>query len=287
VGASQRHTGKSGTGYTYKPSLSSLEYGMFITDYFVRIEGIELDFSGISVDSAYLSLITWAMGAPVNISKGEIRLDSLLVHGGTVTGTGNGGLNGITLQLGNSIVTNCIIYDLTVTNTANTSVVGLMENQYNTTHYWYNNTIYDIAGVNSNVQGMHRAYGTIYAKNNYVGDITASGTGTASCYAGTYAADSTNNASSDDTGDDGNLAPGVTGANSYSSYFTNITAGSEDLHLKTTDTILKNQGADLSADTGYTVTVDIDGAGRVDGSYDIGADEAPRRVYYSVGTNTN
>ena len=91
-----------------------------------------------------------------------------------------------------------------------------------------------------------------------------------------FAVGSTNNASSDATGNTGNLASGKINQTSYSSYFINTTVGSENLHLKTTDVALREAGADLSTDAaGASFNYDIDGDSRPIGPlWDIGADEA-------------
>lgn len=56
--------------------------------------------------------------------------------------------------------------------------------------------------------------------------------------------------------------------------FINETAGSEDLHLQSSDTVAKDKGANLYADT-PAITTDIDGENRPNSSttFDIGADE--------------
>jgi hypothetical protein len=92
-------------------------------------------------------------------------------------------------------------------------------------------------------------------------------------YSGSWKTTSTNNLSKDAT------APAL---NTYyrnkTLTFTNVTAGSEDFHLISTDTDAIDNGADLSG----TFTTDIDGTTR-SGTWDIGADEyvssAPTSTY--------
>jgi hypothetical protein len=58
-----------------------------------------------------------------------------------------------------------------------------------------------------------------------------------------------------------------------------------DFHLDSSDTVAKNKGANLYADTYIPVTTDIDGNARPNSSttFDIGADENVARIYRSVG----
>jgi len=125
----------------------------------------------------------------------------------------------------------------------------------------YNNTVYDCDG------GIGGAAGYIL-KNNISYD-------NATDYFWDPESDSTNNLSKDGT------------APPYNAYYINKTVtfvdeANDDFHLAQSDTNAKNMGADLSAE----ITTDIDGSTRT-GSWDIGADEAAIKVFYSVGQNTN
>ena len=118
----------------------------------------------------------------------------------------------------------------------------------------YNSTI---LGSNTPTYGILR----VKAINCYVG-----GFGTGDYYS--ISAGSDYLVSSDATGDDV-AANSAINKNSYSSYFTNISAGSEDYHLKNdSNTLWGLSGTDLSA----TFTTDIDGQTR-SVPWDIGADE--------------
>ena len=116
--------------------------------------------------------------------------------------------------------------------------------------------------------GCAMTAGTWHVKNTYSGNH-ASG----SDYATGGTIDYTTCASSDST----NRGAGVTASIAYSTssgaYFTNVTAGSEDLHIGVSSS-LKDVGTDLSADAGWIADgpIDIDGVART-GTWDIGADE--------------
>ena len=71
----------------------------------------------------------------------------------------------------------------------------------------------------------------------------------------------------------------------YATYFVNVTAGTEDLHLKADSNALwGTYGVPLDADANLPVTVDIDGETRDSTNPDVGADEvAPFSLYRSVG----
>lgn len=60
----------------------------------------------------------------------------------------------------------------------------------------------------------------------------------------------------------------------------------KDFHLLPTDNVAQNAGADLTADSNFAFSKDLDGQTR-NSSWDIGADEGATAVYYSVGQNTN
>lgn len=80
--------------------------------------------------------------------------------------------------------------------------------------------------------------------------------------------------------DDGDGTNAVTPSD-WSSVFINYING--DFHLKSTDTDLKDAGTDLSSE-GFST--DIDDEAR-SGTWDIGVDELPTNVYYSVGQSTD
>ncbi|MFA6183742.1 MAG: hypothetical protein WC682_01415 [Parcubacteria group bacterium] len=137
--------------------------------------------------------------------------------------------------------------------------------------YIYNNTIYNAEA------GLKITYSsTVIAKNNIVQGATDG-------YYGTFDSSSDYNIS--------NLSSDTTGGahdKQATVVFISTTAGVEDFHLALTDTAARNSGVDLSADTSFAFTTDIDSQTRNQNAlgWDIGADEAATQIFYSVGQNT-
>ncbi|MBI5507645.1 MAG: hypothetical protein HY903_02715 [Deltaproteobacteria bacterium] len=125
----------------------------------------------------------------------------------------------------------------------------------------YNNTAHGCrTGFNANSSGS-------VLKNNLV---QASVVG----YAGSFDVSSSHNLS--DHAD----APGTSTRNTASVLFAD--QGRKDFHLARGDSAARDRGADLSIDDALLVAADIDRAGR-GAAPDIGADEAPTMIYFSVG----
>lgn len=119
---------------------------------------------------------------------------------------------------------------------------------------------YNVTALNSSGQGIRVASDTVL-RNCYSG--------------GNVGADYQNNASVWDHcfSEDG-TGTTTTAACSTSSgaYFTNVTAGSEDLTLQSSSSLI-NAGADLHADGVFPFNIDLQGDSRPDGAWDVGADE--------------
>jgi hypothetical protein len=192
--------------------------------------------------------------------------------------------------------------------TGNITDFGLWIKRNNVNTKIYNNVIYGFksdltascagmwfgfeGGVGSSIKNVfnNTFYGNYYGLNSMDGGVTVVAKNNISYnnpykdYNGTFDASSTNNISKDTT------------APPYNTYYTNKTlsfvstiSGAEDFHLAFTDTDALNKGVDLSADTSFAFTTDIDGQTRNQNSlgWDIGVDEAATQIFYSVGQNTS
>jgi hypothetical protein len=262
VGASQRHNGTAGTGFVLQSTCSSgCNHNFKIYDEHVRVEGIEIDGSAITA-LVYAGLYTKNISA-----TSDIRIDKVLVYDFTKLSTpsSNSEVYGIYISEGSARVTNSIVYNITNENAgAGTTAIGIRHGSSGTSSF-YNNTVYKVVNSGNSTDatyGFNVNGGTVTATNNYVGGT--SGGSSAADFSGTMT--QSYNMSSDST------AEGTTRDNKAPvDQFVSITAGSEDLHLKSgADAI--NAGDDLTG----TFNDDIDSASRGTGTttWDIGADEA-------------
>ncbi len=281
VGASQRHTGTAGTGFRLAPVTSGGTNIINVNVAYVRIEGLEIDGSGVTASQAVRG-ITIQNGLS---NVGDIRIDSCVIHGlhTTLAGLSTEGSMGI-LDVQTSagwgpplLVTNNVIYDITNT-VLHGHIAGIHVGSRGTS-YVYNNTVYSInnqgdGSVSGPAWGIYgKAWPeltgvTIVAQNNYVGDVRAplDPGGNRWCYDVESGAvmNQSYNVSSDAT------AAGTgsqTGKTAYATYFLNVGSGTENLRLTGTSAALwGSSGANLSA----TFTNDL--AGRVRSvPWDIGA----------------
>ncbi|MFV2045108.1 MAG: right-handed parallel beta-helix repeat-containing protein, partial [Anaerolineales bacterium] len=284
VGTSQRHAGVAGTGFRLAP-VDATQAGyniIYLKTGYVRIEGIEIDGSGLT-NADYVRGITMLK----NMSNvGDIRIDSTIIHdlhtsAGTYAWEGSFGIWDLheTTNAGPPMtITNNVIYD--VYGNIDTGHIGGMLIGSRTTSYVYNNTVYNIFNEGGAVSGG-AAWGiyakswpsgtgsaTVIAKNNYCGLVSAPQDPVEKCFDAIDSGILTQsyNVSSDLT------ASGIgsqTGMSAYGSYFMSIVAGSENLHLTDTSANLWTApGDDLSG----SFTLDVDGETRTV-SWDIGADE--------------
>jgi len=128
----------------------------------------------------------------------------------------------------------------------------------------YTTYAYNLSAYSTYTGGFGRLYnqdgnGTMVCKNCVGAYQTASSN---SCFNGTISGN--NNCSSDAT------APGTGSVTNQTPSFVSTANG--DLHLQSGDTVAKGAGADLSADSNYAFTVDIDGQTRAT-PWEIGADQ--------------
>lgn len=122
---------------------------------------------------------------------------------------------------------------------------------------------YNCVAINCGDYGFfnEQSYIVLYIKNCYSG---ANVTDDANSATGTW--NITTCASSD-----GTLGDTVACSVSAGTYFTNVTAGSEDVHIASASSALINDATDLSGDGTWPFTTDMDGVTRV--SWDTGCEE--------------
>jgi len=236
---SERHAGK------WNPAKYRLEQSAnwaTLENYedFVRFEGLQVD----NTATGSYSQTFYSNGG------GETFIDECI---GRQSGAGSGGtIAECDNSSGTLIVRDCVLYD--------SADRGIRFWQAN--GYIYNTVIY-----NCNNGGI--------VKNNSVGSVIVK-----NCVVFTTADDffSAGGTFTIDTcaSDDGDGTNAVIPAN-WNNVFMDIAA--RDFHLKSTDTDLKDKGADLSA-AAYGFITDIDGQTR-SGTWDIGADE-----YVAAGGGT-
>ena len=154
---------------------------------------------------------------------------------------------------GNNIMANCVVSG---------NLSGGLQIGQNGTQTW---SVYNCAFVNNGGYGIYvDEYRTILAKNCYAGGNATAGYG-----------HSTNGTLTPTTcySDDGSLSTTVAAwSTSSGGKFTNVTSGSENIHIKSGSTLIA-AGTDLHADGTYPFAVDIDGQARPNGSWDVGPDQ--------------
>jgi hypothetical protein len=281
VGASQRHTGTAGTGFRLAPVLSGTVNIMNVNTGYLRIEGLEIDGSGVTASAAVRGInIQNGLG-----NVGDIRIDSCLIHDlhttlSGVSSEGSMGILGFQSAAGQGPplrITNNVIYDITNT-VLHGHIAGIHVGSRATSHV-LNNTVYyvdnlgdgSVSGPAWGIYGKAWPEGTgvtIVSQNNFVGDVRAplDPGNNRWCYDVENGAvmNQSYNVSSDATATG---TGSLTGRTAYASYFQSVASGSEDLHL-TAAGVFGGTGTDLSA----TFVHDIDGQVR-SAPWDIGADE--------------
>lgn len=250
----ERHDGTAGTGYRLEVSGSAGTYALTMQEDDLWAEGLEIARTGTKAGSLVATL---SQGACAN------RISHCLIHD-----AGSQGITHIAGSTGNVKIWNTIIYG-TATHGIEAQTVD-----YNV----YNVSIVDCA-TTGGFTAFLRSGGTCTAKNCLVQNPNVAAGG--ANYGGTIGG--TNNLAADTT------APGTSPQNSKTVTFAG--AGSNNFKLSSSDTVAKDQGADLSADATIAVTDDIIGTARPQGSaFDIGASEAasaaaavPRLALLGVG----
>ncbi|MBU4129116.1 DUF2341 domain-containing protein, partial [bacterium] len=221
-------------------------YGFSIISANVKIEGIQI-YNKLDYASIYSGIkLNTSSNAGVYINNNIIKDFNNRAAGGIQIAYKAGATNR------KAYISNNIIYDYKKSGAKGIYIDG---DAGNWTVYAYNNTIY-----NCDI-GYSRSASTFISKNNIAQDCTNG-------FSGTFDSSSSNNLS--DLADD---ASGTGSRNSTTVTFAD--EDNDDFHLASTDAGARNQGTDLSADTDYAFSTDIDGDTRpYNGLWDIGADEA-------------
>ncbi|MFC1620995.1 DUF2341 domain-containing protein [Candidatus Omnitrophota bacterium] len=280
VGVSQRHNGKSGTGFRMVPTHTSSDIYfrvLGVAAEYIRVEGLELDHSNVTNKGTTAGLHSSSVIADAS----DVRFEYNLIHGVTNSTNHDTAIriaSGIYNDSGSLKVANNIIYNITNESDYTSSQSrGISINEEGVNHWVYNNTVFDIKdnGTAGLAYGIRVSTGTstyvTYVKNNYAGDVDSTNGGE-SCFArGTDDTEEDYNVSSDATAAG---ASSKTGKISYSDYFISVTSGGEDLYLKASSNDLwGGYGADLDSDSNFPITDDIEGQARDGSNPDIGADE--------------
>lgn len=230
----ERHNGTLGTGYRLVAN-AAFNRVLRINEDFVRLEGIAIRHSTTAFNGSENAIFNSNSG-----STRDIRIEKCLITGGIQSINSSGGV----LK-----VANCFIF--TGGPTAFVSSFGPSAP---------NDAIYNCTAVAA-TNGITSSGGTCLVKNCYVSaasgtEFSSSGQTRTTCAHASSASWSNSTAS---------IAYDTTN-------FTNVTAGSEDLHLVSgASATLKTGGTDLSADATFPFSDDIDGDTRSD--WGIGADE--------------
>ena len=278
AGASQRHTGKAGTGFVLQPNDGTVDTRwqiLRINEEYVRIEGIEFDGSNVSNKDMIYGLRT---GFTVT-NPSDVRIDKVIVHDLANSGTADGYASGISIK--NGRLTNAIVYNISDISSGSSWSKGVHMNDSNALIEIYNATVYNVTTTNTGIMqsGIHLQNGTATVKNTYVGN-TNGGSGNADFRIDGGVTVTRDYLMSSDTS-----AAGCT-TTCYPSYtatddatpgtgdwivFASLSSGSEDFHLLySSENDALNNGSDPSA--GFSD--DIDGDSRPQGTdWDIGADE--------------
>lgn len=264
VGTSQRHQGRWDNG---RWRMEVTNRGVTSYEENIRIDGLQIYVSSPSnssdegIDNLASGAIDYRVSNNIVRSAGTLTADTYIY-----------GIRVCALR-GTAKIWNNIVYGFKGSSMTLPGGMGMCGGYNNSTvtSYIYNNTVFN----NSN--GFYQQSGgspVNIIKNNLSYNNTDN-------YSGTFHASSTNNLSGPTQTD----APGSNPQNAKVVKF--VDEAGKDFHLDPTDIAARNLGADLSADTYLAVTTDIDGKTRPNqGAFDIGADEAAKGVYYSVGQNT-
>ena len=233
--------------------------------------------TGIRSTSAYRLEPTVNYGWALTIEEAYTRVTYLQIRNASAFNSG-----ALNVDATNCLIRECLVYD---TEGASSDGRGIVGGQ--TTNYFINcivlncidgfritensNIVYNCVSLNNTGYGFQiTGFKTLVAKNCYAGangtdyQVDTNGTLTkTTCHA------------SDTTGNTQTACSTSSGA-----YFTNVTAGTENIHIGASSALI-GVGTDLHADGTFAFNTDIDGETRPDGAWDVGADE-----YVAAGGGT-
>jgi co-chaperonin GroES (HSP10) len=237
VGTSQRHNGKWTTNAfnITNNRTDGNQAALQALDEYVIFEGMQVAVSGTG---------TYRYGISANVNNVTIK-ENIVKNLGT-----SGSPNGIeTSNLDGTKIVNNIVYGFSDTDSYGIIAYGTEGEQF-----IYNNTVYDT------YNGIYTSYQDAVTKNNLV-QICSN-----YCFSPDFNPASDYNISSDTS------APGGNSHTETTVDFISTVAGNEDFHLDPDEATAIDAGDDLSADSNFAFSDDIDGHLRTD--WDIGADEA-------------
>lgn len=243
----ENHGGKWNTGNYRLEGNNSEAQVLDISDNNVRVENIQIDQKNYTNGDG----IRTAMSS----SQGHFLAERCIIRqtAGTATSGGVGIEIGWNANSGSgdfpqgSAISNCIIYDFYDGYDQTTS----------RTRYVYFCTVY--GSVNN---GFSASSGTLVTK------CCVSQANSGSDFSGTQTG-SDYNADEDST---------ATGSNSQTGTVSFVDTSTDDYHLAAGDTVAKGNGTDLSSDSAYPVSVDIENTTRPTSNVDIGADQTAASV---------
>jgi hypothetical protein len=256
VNQSQRHSGEWNDAKYRLQSTSDVYGHIYVTEENVRIDGLQIKVPANGNNS----------GIKLTPSANQDHRISNCIIRGPATGTTDDGItvSGSQSGAGQSLIWNNIIYDFT----GSTNGTGIVVVSYDSSIRFYNNTFINCAtGISATVSAP---LGTITTQNNLFKSCTAATSGL------------TGSASVDYNATDlSSLGYTAQSHDRVSQTFTFVNEGADDFHLASNDAGAKDFGVSDSG-TGL-FSDDIDGQGRHAYHWDIGADQVPRNLYFSVG----
>ena len=231
-------------------------------------------------------------GTGITLSSLDVHIDNFTIEGLTVLGDANWLF--ATPNLNSNFGVKILANNLIINNNTGTDSTALYFQDWAKALYLYNNIIigrgagaraarvngrrvyvYNNTFVGANSYALRRDGGSLYIKNNI---FTNDSTSTLLNLSGSVV-ESENNASRDSMADDFGGA-----GHRINQTFSFVNPAAFDYRLTSADQGAKDFGMDISSDSHLQFATDIMGNTRGNGlGWDIGAHEAPRAIYRSIG----